>query len=137
MKKGKATGLDGLTREHLKFSHPILVVVVCKLFNLFVSHSHIPVSFGLSYTVSIPKSKCDRRKRSITPDYFRRIFISSVISKLFELCIFDLYSDYFYTCDRQRGFEKHTSCSQLVFSVRNVIYHYVSSGSTVNVSTLD
>jgi len=35
--KGKASGLDGLTSDHLKYSHPILVVVLCKLFNLFVS----------------------------------------------------------------------------------------------------
>jgi hypothetical protein len=59
MKKGKAAGLDGLTSENLKFSPPILVVL-CKLFNLYVSHNHIPESFGLSYTVPIPK--CDGRK---------------------------------------------------------------------------
>jgi hypothetical protein len=29
--------------------------------------------------------------------------------------------------------KKHLSCSHVVFSVRNVIDHYVSSGSTVNV----
>jgi len=60
MKKGKAAALDGLTSEHLKYSHPILAVVICILFNLFVSHCHISESFGLSYTVPIPK--CDRRK---------------------------------------------------------------------------
>ena len=119
----------------MKFSHPILVVVLCKLFNLFVSHSHIPGSFGLSYTVPIPK--CDGYKRSLTVDDFRGISISSVISKLFELCILDRYCDYFHTSDHQFGFKKHTSCSHVVFSVRNVIDHYVSSGSTVNVCTLD
>jgi hypothetical protein len=93
MKQGKAAGLDGLTSEHLKFSHPILVVVLCELFNLFVSHSHIPASFGLSYTV--PIHKCDGRKRSLTLDDCRGISISSVISKLIELCILDRYSDYF------------------------------------------
>jgi len=35
IKKGKAAGLDGLTSEHLKYSHPILAVMICKLFNLF------------------------------------------------------------------------------------------------------
>ena len=135
MKKGKAAGLDGLTSEHLKFSHPILVVVLCKLFNLFVSHSHIPGSFGLTYTVPIPK--CDGHKRSLTVDDFRGISISSVTYKLFELCILDRYCDYFHTSDHQFGFKKHTSCSHVVFSVRNVIDHYVSCGSTVNVCTLD
>jgi hypothetical protein len=128
MKKGKAAGLDGLTSEHLKFSHPILVVVLCKLFNLLVSHSHIPESFGLSYTVPIPK--CDGRKRSLTVDDFRGISISPVLSKLFEQCVLDRYSDYFGTSDHQFGFKKPTSCSHVVYSVRNVIDHYVSNGST-------
>ena len=135
MKRGKAAGLDGLTSEHLKFSHPILAVILCKLFNLFVSCSHIPRSFGLSYTVPIPK--CDGRKRSVTVDDFRGISISPVISKLFELCVLDRYSDYFNTSDHQFGFKKHTGCCHVVFSVRNVIDHYVANGSTVNVCTLD
>lgn len=135
MKKGKAAGLDGLTSEHLKYSHPILAVVICKLFNLFVSHSHIPEIFGLSYTVPIPK--CDGRKKSLTVDDFRGISISPVLSKLFELCVLDRYGDYFGTSDYQFGFKKHTSCSHVVYSVRNVIDHYVSNGSTINVCTLD
>ena len=135
MKKGKAAGLDGLTSEHLKYSHPTLVVVLCKLFNLFVSYSHIPESFGLSYTVPIPK--CDGRKRSLSVEESRGISISPVLSKLFELCVLDRYYDYFGTSDHQFGFKKQTSCSHVVYSVRNVIDHYVSNGSTVNVCTLD
>jgi len=61
MKKGKTAGLDGLTSEHLKYRHPILAVVIFKLVNLFVSHCHISESFGVSYTVPIPK--CDGRKK--------------------------------------------------------------------------
>ena len=79
MKKGKAAGLDGLTSEHLKYSHPVLVVVLCKLFNVFVSHSHIPVSFGQSYTV--PIMRVDVCQRSLTVDDFRGISISPVLSK--------------------------------------------------------
>ena len=134
-KKGKAAGLDGLTSEHMKYSHHILVVGICELFDLLVSHSHIPDSFGLSYTVPIPR--CDRRKRSLTVDDFRGISISPVSSKQFELWVLDRYSDYFGTSDHQLGFKKHTSCSHAVYSVGNVIDHYVSNGSTVNVCTLD
>ena len=85
----------------------------------------------------MPIPKCDGRKRSVTVDDFRGISISPVISKLFELCVLDRYSDYFNTSDHQFGFKKHTGCCHVVFSVRNVIDHYVSNGSTVNVCTLD
>jgi len=49
----------------------------------------------------------------------------------------DIYSEYFGTSDYQFGFKKRTSCSHVVYSVRNVIDHYVSHCSTVNVCTLD
>jgi len=73
------------------YSHPILAVVICKLSNLFVSHCHFSESFGLSYTVPIPK--CDGRKKSLIADDFRGISISPVLAKLFELCVLDIYSD--------------------------------------------
>lgn len=135
MKNGKAAGLDGLTAEHLKFSHPVVVIILCKLFNFYLSVSHIPASFGLSYTVPIPK--CDALSKSLTVDDFRGISISPVISKLFELAILDRFDDYFETSDCQFGFKKKLSCRHAIFSVRNVIEHYVSCGSTVNVCALD
>ena len=51
MANGKAPGLDELTSEHVKYSHPIVVSILTKLFNMFISHGHIPASFGRSYTV--------------------------------------------------------------------------------------
>jgi len=83
----------------------------------------------------VPIPKYNGRKKSLTVDDFRGISISPVLSKLFELCVLD--SDYFDTSDYQFGFKKHTSCSHVVYSVRNVIDHYVSHCSTVNVCTLD
>jgi len=135
MKSGKAAGLDKISCEHLKFSHPIVVVILCKLFNLFVAHSYIPSSFGSSYTVPIPK--CDGRSKSLTMDDFRGISISPVISKLFELAILDRFGNYFESSSCQFGFKKHLSCRHVVYSVRNVIEHYIAGGSTVNVCTID
>ena len=94
MKNGKAAGLDGITSEHLKHSHPSAVVILCKLFNLFIATGHIPISFAASYTVPIPK--CDGRSKSLEVNDFRGISISPVISKLFELCVLERYRDYFY-----------------------------------------
>ena len=135
MHNGKAAGLDDLTSEHLKFSHPIIVIILCKMFNLFVSFGHIPCDFGASYTVPIPK--CDGRCKSLNCDDFRGISISPVISKLFELCILDRYCDYFETSEHQFGFKKQLSCCHVVYSVRNVIDSYIENGSTVNICALD
>jgi len=47
MKNGKAPGLDDLSCEHLKYSHPIIVKVLCKLFNIFILNGiRGPTEFG-------------------------------------------------------------------------------------------
>ena len=135
MKNGRAAGLDELLCEHIKFSHPIVVSILSKLFNLFIKTSHIPASFGASYTVPIPQ--CNVQTRCLSVDDFREISISPVISKLFEMAVLDRYSDYFTTSDHQFGFKKHLSCTAAIFSVRNVIEKFVSCGSTINVCALD
>ena len=55
MANDKAAGLDELSVEHVKYCHPIIVCILSKLFNLFVTTGHIPEDFGASYTVPISK----------------------------------------------------------------------------------
>jgi len=92
MKNGKAPGLDDISCEHLKYCHPIISMILCKLFNMIIATGHVPLAFGRSYTVPIPK--CDVRNRSLTVDDFRGISISPVISKLFEHAVLDRYGYY-------------------------------------------
>jgi len=135
MKNGRAAGLDGLQCEHLKHSHPIAISILSKLFRLFLSLGHVPNSFGASYTVPIPK--CDSRTQSLTFDDFRGISISPIISKLFEKVILKQFTSLFITSDHQFGFKHNSSCTDAIYCVRNVIEHFISDGSTVNVCTLD
>lgn len=46
MKRGKAADLDGISAEHLQYSHCILSVVLSKLFNMMILISYVPASFG-------------------------------------------------------------------------------------------
>ena len=135
MKKGKAAGLDELSCEHLMYCHPIIVIILSKLFNLFIELGHVPQGFGASYTVPIPK--CDGRTRALSVDDFRGISISPVISKLFELAILDRFGDFFTTSDHQFGFKKNIGCRDAIYCVRNIVDHFISHGSTVNLCTLD
>ena len=45
MKRGKAAGLDELTIEHVICSHPVLFVILSKLFYLIMSGAHVPHGF--------------------------------------------------------------------------------------------
>ena len=80
MNDGKAAGLDGLSAEHLKYSHPIVINILCKLFNLFIHTGYLPSSFGASCTVRIPK--LDSRLQALSVNDFQGISIRSVVSKV-------------------------------------------------------
>ena len=64
----------------LLVSHPSIVVILSKLFNILIHVGHVPNEFGLSYTVPVPKG--DSSSRLLTVNDFRGIAISPVISKL-------------------------------------------------------
>ena len=42
LKRGKAAGLDGITAEHLRFSHCLLLCVLSKLYNFMLRLSYVP-----------------------------------------------------------------------------------------------
>jgi len=67
MENGEVAGLDDLFCEHLKYCHPVAVIILFKLFHLFVLFEYLPRGFGLSYTVPIPKCVHDFRGISISP----------------------------------------------------------------------
>ena len=95
MKRGRAAGLDELTVEHIINSHEVLISILARLFHLIMSVSHVPYGFRLSYTVPLPKE--DNIYKRNTVDNYRAIFISPVISKVFEHCVLTKFSKFFNT----------------------------------------
>ena len=136
LKRGKAAGLDDLTAEHLLFCNPIIASILSTLFNLILQSGHVPASFGLSYTIPIPKIK-DCRTKAMSVDDFRGIAISCILSKVFEMCIFGRFSDYFSVSDNQFGFKKGLGCSHAIYTLRQTVEFYVNGGSTVTLCALD
>jgi len=85
----------------------------------------------------IPIPKYYTAKRTLGVENFRGITLSPIISKVFEHCLLLVYKDYLHTSDRQFGFKKNISCTQAIYTVRHVIDHFVTNGSTVNICCLD
>ena len=54
----------------------------------------MPASFCRSYTVPLIQNNYSALRKTLTVDDFRRISISSVISKIFEHCILDRFGDF-------------------------------------------
>ena len=77
IKRGKAAGLDELTVEHVVHSHPVLIAILAKLFNIIMFAGYVPYGFRLSYTAPIPKVDTVSSKNVI--DNYRAISISPIL----------------------------------------------------------
>ena len=48
--------MDGLSTEHLQYSHPAVCLLLSNLFNLIMEFGCVPDDFGLTYTVPLSKN---------------------------------------------------------------------------------
>ena len=55
LKAGKASGIVGIVKEHLVYSHPSVVVYLMLLFNMTAIHGFVPDDFGAGVMVPIVK----------------------------------------------------------------------------------
>ena len=137
LKRGKAPGIDVLMAEHLQYCHPIVSVILSKLFQLIMLTQYVPSGFKLSYIglVPIPKVK-DTLFTALKCDNFRGIAISPILSKVFEHCILERYQSFLYSNNNQYGFKKGVSCNHAIFAVRNVAVRPFLSSNFRSISPL-
>jgi len=132
---GKAAGFDLLTAEHLKFSHPVVILSLKVLFSLMMSVDYVPDAFGCGITVPLPKAFA--KGAANKSDYYRGISIRHIISKLLELTLQKCLEPFLKSSTAQFGLKKNNSCTQAVFCVRKIIDNFTRNGSTVNICSLD
>jgi hypothetical protein len=101
LKLGKAAGYDMIEAEHLLYSHPILPTMLCTLFNSMLQLGYVPASFGLGIIIPLIK---DKTGDSTNTSNYRGITLSSTISKLFEMCLIEIFGSYFTSSDLQSVF---------------------------------
>ena len=133
LKLGKAIGADRISAEHLLYAHPILVIILTKLFNLLLFFEYVPNGFGIGVLIPIPKSDKDLDRT----DNYRGITLNPVISKVFEHCLLTLFSNFLHTSPRQFGFKAKTGCDKALYTVRKTIDYFVEREATVNACALD
>jgi len=134
LKNGKAAGIDSIEAEHLNLAHPKLIVLLSVLFNKMLVRGKVPELFCSGVIIPVPKNKCGDLTDSKN---YRGITLSPVISKVFEMCLLELYGEFLFSHDLQMGFKKQLSCSHSIFTMRKVVEYFTANGSTVNVCSLD
>ena len=134
MKNGKSQGLDNLQSEHFKFSHPIVVDILCTLFNCMMSHGFVPSK--LMETIIVPIVK-DKKGIVTSKDNYRPIAITSVASKILEYLLLERMKSQLDTADNQFGFKAKHGTDMCVFALKQVIEYYQKNGSPVYICFLD
>jgi len=108
MKLQKAAGVDGIEAEHLRYAHPRICVILALLFNAMLIHGVVPSIFGVGIIIPLIKG---HNTDGSSSDNYRGITLSVHISKVLEMCILDIYGNYFVTSDLQLGFKKRVGCN--------------------------
>ena len=134
LKTGKASGIDGIVKEHLVYSHPSVVVYLMLLFNMMAIHGFVPDDFGTGVMVPIVK---DTAGDITDVDNYRGITLSPVISKMFEYCVMGKFHELNVKNDLQFGFKEKLGCSHAIFALRQCTEYFVSRGSNVFMAALD
>ena len=134
MSKCKAPGIDNVEVEHLLYAHPIVIVLLCILFNVMLKHGTVPNIFSSGVIVPVIK---DKHGDNTDMNNYRGITLSPSVSKLFEKCLLVKFGELLVVSPQQFGFQKKLSCSHAIYSMRSVVDYCVSGLSTVNVAFVD
>ena len=131
----KASGLDGLSAEHIKYGGGVLALHLSALFQAMLRHSVVPRQFKESIIVPIVK---DKNGDASDPDNCRGIAVASVMSKLFERLVLTKFNHLLVTNELQFGFKKNIGCAECSYTLQEAVDYYLRGGTdAVYVAALD
>jgi len=87
--------------------------MLSKLFRVCMLCKHVPLGFGHSYIVPLPKVIGGATK-SLNHEDFRGIAISCIVSKIFENCHLAKLGDFFSTQNNKFEFKKELCCNHAI-----------------------
>ena len=107
---------------------------LCLLIKSYLVHGHFTNQFLYSSLVPIVKDK--RKKKSDSSNY-RLIAVSSVLLKLIDLIILELFPEELKVSNLQFGYQPNSSTMLCCWTLRECINYYINRGSSVYVCLLD
>lgn len=135
LKGRKATGMDGISPEHLKLASVKLDVHYALLYNALLMHSFLPDSFMPVRIV--PIVKCATGDICSSKNY-RPVAIATTNSKVFEMAILDKVNSISDLPENnQFGFRSGSSTDQCIFLLKERIRRYVQLEGPVYCCFLD
>ena len=131
---GKSDGNDGLMSDHFKAAGYDLCVYILFLLSGLLTHDVVPDDLARRTVVSMPKGKNVNLTDSSN---YRRIALSSVFGKFFDLVVLSRYGDRLCSSDLQCDFKAKRSTNMCTMVLKEAIAYYVNNGSSVFCTLLD
>ena len=119
---GKAPGFDGILSEHLLYAGPMLVDILCNLYNSIRSSEYIPLCFKLGVQVPLYKGKdtC-----VLDPNNYRGITLLPTFNKFFEILLWHRMKSWWneeqIMSELQGACREGASCVHTAFNLRETI----------------
>ena len=112
----------------------LIAEYISKLFKAFLIHGHFPNIFLFCSLIPIVKNNTKSKSDS---DNYRLIAISSVLLKLLDLLVLDLFPSHLEVDSLQFGFQAHSSTNMCTFMLKETINNFINNGSAVFLCLLD
>ena len=102
---------------------------------MMLKYEYVPNGFGIG--IMVPILKPNENNKSDSTDDYRGASINPIVSKLFEMCLLDIFNKYLVSSNRQFGFKSKSSCAHAIYSARITAEYFINRDSTVNLCAID
>ncbi len=130
----KASGLDNITIEHLKYASLKTAPLLSLCFTGFMIHGLLPDSVLSVFLVPVVKDKAGKIS---SLENYRPIALASIVSKVLESIMLDRISESIYSTDNQFGFKAKHGTDLCIFALKEAVNKYRSLNSSVFMCFID
>ena len=134
LENDKASGLDGIQAEHLKFCSTRILPYLSMIITGFFVHGSLPES--MLSVILVPVIK-DKAGSIASKENYRPIALASVLSKVIEKIMLNRLVEYFDTSPNQFGFKRKHGTDQCIYVLKEVIDLYRNLDGSMFLCFLD
>ena len=134
LKPGKTDPVLKITSDFIVHAPDIVFQLLSMCLKSYMIHAHITDFLLTSMLIPIIKDKLGDLTNS---DNYRSIAISSVVMKLFDLVIMNLFKENLYFDDLQFGYQADVSTAMCTWLAAETISHFQRNGSEVFTCLMD
>ena len=120
--------------DAFKISSYLISKPLCMLIKGFLIHGHFTSLFLFSSLVPIVK---DNRKSKLDSNNYRLIAVSSILLKLVDLLILELFKDNLHVSSLQFGYQSNSSTILSTWTLRECVNYFTNRGSSIYLCLLD